>query len=120
MDMAMAMDTMVMERGKLRPLLKLKLMLTPVIIIMVMDTMVDMVMDTDTERGKLMLPPEDIIMVMDTPMVDMVDMATMDMERGRLPPVILIMVMVDRAGKRSEPFWEQDLRVKILLPARDL
>merc|ERR1712168_156662 len=108
--MVMDMATMDMERGKL------KLTLPPVIIIMVMDTMVDMVMDTDTERGKLMLPPDIIIMVMDTAMVDMVDMATMDMERGRLPPVILIMVMVDRAGKRSEPFWEQDLRVKILLP----
>ena len=39
--------------------------------------------------------PLDIIMVMDTPMVDMVDMATMDMERGRPPPAILIMDMVD-------------------------
>merc|ERR1712212_976031 len=46
------------------------------------------------ERGRLMLPLV-IIMVMDTPMVDMVDTATMDMERGRPPPVILIMVMVD-------------------------
>merc|ERR1711970_1455243 len=49
-------------------------------------------------REKLMLPL-DIIMVMDTPMevmVDMVtDMATMDMERGRPHPDILIMVMVD-------------------------
>merc|ERR1711931_590279 len=72
-----------------------KLMLPPDIIIMVMDTdMVDMAMDMDMERGRLMLPL-DIIMVMDTPMVDMVDMATMDMERGRLPPVIIIMVMVD-------------------------
>ena len=124
MDMAMVMDTMVMERGKLRLLLLLKLMLNqdiiimatlmdmvtdmatmdmergklmlpPVIIIMVMDTdMVDMAMDMDMERGRLMLPL-DIIMVMDTPMVDMVDMATMDMERGRPPPAILIMVMVD-------------------------
>ena len=155
MDMAMVMDTMVMERGKPRPLLLLKLMLSQVIIIMatltdmvtdmaimdmergklmlhpatiimVMDTdMVDMVMDMDMERGRLMLPL-DIIMVMDTPMEDMVDMvmdmdmergklmlkldilimdmamvdtvtdmATMDMERGRPPPDILIMVMVD-------------------------
>ena len=39
--------------------------------------------------------PLAIIMVMDTPMVDMVDTATMDMERGRPPLVILIMVMVD-------------------------
>ena len=124
MDMAMVMDTMVMERGKLRPLLllkpmlsqviiimatltdmvmdmatmdmergKLKLTLAPVIIIMVMDTMVDMVMDTDTERGKLMLPPVIITMDMDTDMVDMaMDMA---MERGKPPPAIIIMVMVD-------------------------
>merc|ERR1712168_512542 len=101
------MATMDMERGKL------KLMLPPVIITMGMDTMVDMVMDTDTERGKLMLPPVIITMDMDTDMVDMamdmdmergrlilpldiiMDMATMDMERGRLPPVIIIMVMVD-------------------------
>merc|ERR1712055_283260 len=118
------MDTMVMERGKPRPLLLLKLMLNQDIIIMatltdmvmdmaimdmergklmlppdtitmVMDTaMVDMVMDMDMERGGLMLPLV-IIMVMDTPMVDMVDTATMDMERGRPPPVILITVMVD-------------------------
>merc|ERR1712090_92402 len=46
------------------------------------------------ERGKLMLPLV-IITDMDTPMVDMVDTATMDMERGRPPLVILIMVMVD-------------------------
>merc|ERR1712212_477161 len=120
----MVMDTMVMERGKLRPLLLLKLMLNqdiiimatlmdmvmdmatmdmergklmppPVIIITVMDTdMVDMAMDMDMERGRLMLPLA-IIMVMDTPMVDMVDTATMDMERGRPSLVILIMVMVD-------------------------
>ena len=95
MDMAMVMDTMVMERGKPRPLLLLKLMLSQVIIIMA--TLTDMVTDMaimDMERGKLMLPL-DIIMVMDTPMVDMVDMATMDMERGRPPPAILIMDMVD-------------------------
>merc|ERR1712007_92991 len=109
-----------MERGKPRPLLLLKLMLNQDIIIMA--TLTDMVMDMaimDMERGKLMLPPDTItmvmdtdmvdmdmergrlmlplviIMVMDTPMVDMVDTATMDMERGRPPPVILIMVMVD-------------------------
>merc|ERR1719233_2143151 len=65
---------------------------------MVMDTlmvdMVDMAMDMDMERGKLMLLLV-IITDMDTPMVDMVDTATMDMERGRPPLVILIMVMVD-------------------------
>ena len=83
-DMAMDMD---MERGKL--------MLPPVTIIMVMDMdMVDMVMDMDMERGRLMLPLV-IIMVMDTPMVDTVDTATMDMERGRPPPDIIIMDMVD-------------------------
>merc|ERR1719193_2634258 len=61
-----------------------------------MDTdMVDMAMDMDMERGKLMLPPVTITMDMDTPMEDMVDTATMDMERGRPPPVILIMVMLD-------------------------
>merc|ERR1711970_406254 len=88
MDMAMVMDTMVMERGKLRP--------PPATIIMVMDTdMVDMVMDMDMERGRLMLPLA-IIMVMDTPMEDMVDMVMdMDMERGKLmlKPDILIMDM---------------------------
>ena len=120
MDMAMVMDTMVMERGKPRPLLLLKLMLNqdiiimatlmdmvtdmatmdmergklmppPVIITMVMDTdMVDMAMDMDMERGRLMLPLAIIIMVM-----DMVDMAMdMDMERGKPPPAIIIMVMV--------------------------
>ena len=95
MDMDMVMDTMVMERGKPRPLLLLKLMLNQDIIIMA--TLTDMVMDMaimDMERGKLMLLLV-IITDMDTPMVDMVDTATMDMERGRPPPVILIMVMVD-------------------------
>merc|ERR1712055_1207227 len=53
--------------------------------------MVDMVMDMDMERGRLMLPLV-IIMVMDTPMVDT---ATMDMVRGRPPPDIIIMDMVD-------------------------
>merc|ERR1712212_340312 len=77
-DMVMDMAIMDMERGKL--------MLPP-------DT-ITMVMDMDMERGRLMLPLV-IIMVMDTPMVDMGDTATMDMERGRPPPVILIMVMVD-------------------------
>merc|ERR1719180_455358 len=96
MDMALVMDTMVMERGKLRLLLLLKLMLNPDIIIMaiLMDMVTDMA-TMDMERGKLMLPLV-IIMVMDTPMVDMVDMAmAMDMERGRPPPAILIMDMVD-------------------------
>merc|ERR1719184_462921 len=101
---------MVMERGKLKPLLLLKPMLSqviiimailtdmdmargrlpPVIIIMVMD-MVDTAMDTDMERGKLMLPLATIIMVM---VMDM-DM-DMDMERGRLrlPLATIIMVMV--------------------------
>merc|ERR1712055_371972 len=94
MDMAMVMDTMVMERGKPRPLLLLKLMLNQDIIIMA--TLTDMVMDMaimDMERGKLMLPPDTITMVMDT---DMVDMAMdMDMERGKLmlPPVTITMVM---------------------------
>merc|ERR1711982_178165 len=66
-----------------------RLMLLPVIITMV--TLMDMVMDTDMERGKLMLPLDIIIMAM-----DMVVMAMdMDMERGRpmLPLVIIIMVM---------------------------
>ena len=95
MDMAMVMDTMVMERGKPRPLLLLKLMLNQVIIIMA--TLTDMVTDMaimDMERGKLMLKLD--ILIMDMAMVDMVtDMATMDMERGRPPPDILIMDMVD-------------------------
>merc|ERR1712212_1036946 len=73
MDMVTDMATMDMERGKLMP--------PPVIITMVMDTdMVDMAMDMDMERGKLMLLLV-IITDMDTPMVDMVDTATMDMER---------------------------------------
>merc|ERR1712055_200007 len=59
-----------MERGRL--------MLPLDTIIMVMD-MVDMAMDTDMERGKLMLPLDTIIM---------------DMERGKRPPAIIIMVMV--------------------------
>ena len=95
MDMAMVMDTMVMERGKPRPLLLLKLMLSQVIIITA--TLTDMVTDMaimDMERGKLMLKLD--ILIMDMAMVDMVtDMATMDMERGRPPPDILIMVMAD-------------------------
>merc|ERR1719430_2551889 len=90
----MVMDTMVMERGKPRPLLLLKLMLNQDIIIMA--TLTDMVMDMaimDMERGKLMLPPDTITMDMDT---DMVDMAMdMDMERGKLmlPPVTITMDM---------------------------
>merc|ERR1719228_2462432 len=113
-----------MERGKLKPLLLLKPMLSQVIIIMatltdmamVMD-MVDMAMDTDMERGKLMLPLATIIMVMVMDMdmdmdmergrlrlplatiimvMDMVDMVMdMEMERGKLPPAIITMVMVD-------------------------
>merc|ERR1712180_352753 len=67
MDMAMAMDTMVMERGKLKPLLLLKLMLSQAIIIM------DMA-------------------IMD--MVDM-DIMDMDMERGRPPPLTIVMILVD-------------------------
>merc|ERR1719228_2278396 len=77
MDMVdMATDT-VMERGKL--------MLPLATIIMVMD-MVDMDMDTDMERGRLRLPLATIIMVMDM---------DMDMERGKPPLAIIIMVMVD-------------------------
>merc|ERR1719309_1961115 len=97
MDMAMAMDTMVMERGKLKPLLLLKLMLSQAIIIM--DTLTDMVTDMatmDMERGKLMLPlPLDISM--DMAIMDMVDMDTMDMdmETGRPPPLIIVMILVD-------------------------
>merc|ERR1711879_476921 len=92
MVMVMAM---VMERGKLKPLLLLKPMLSQVIIIMA--TLTDMAMDMDMARGRL--PPVIIIMVMD--MVDTVmDMdMDMDMERGRLrlPLAIIIMVtdMVD-------------------------
>merc|ERR1719425_56959 len=50
-------------------------------------------MDMDMERGKLMLLLV-IITDMDTPMVDMVDTATMDMERGRPPLVILIWTLL--------------------------
>merc|ERR1719430_1361112 len=80
MDMAMAMDTMVMERGKLKPLLLLKPMLSQDIIIMA--TLTDMVTDMATmgmERGMLMLPLD----------------ITMDMERGRPPPLIIVMILVD-------------------------
>merc|ERR1719495_2430197 len=103
MDMAMAMDTMVMERGKLKPLLLLKLMLSQAIIIMA--TLTDMVTDMATmgmERGKLMLPLD---ITMDMAIMDMVDMDTMDMvdmdtmdmdmERGRPPPLIIVMILVD-------------------------
>merc|ERR1711862_43596 len=67
-----------------------RLMLLPDIITMV--TLMDMVMDTDMERGKLMLPLDIIIM-------DMVDMATdMDMERGRpMPPLAIIIMVMDMA-----------------------
>merc|ERR1719184_546200 len=58
MVMVMAM---VMERGKLKPLLLLKPMLSQVIIIMA--TLTDMAMDMDMARGRL--PPVIIIMVMD-------------------------------------------------------
>merc|ERR1711964_874786 len=112
---------MVMERGKLKPLLLLKPMLNQVIIIMatlMVMAMVDMATDTVMERGKLMLPLATIIMVMDMAdmdmdtdmergrlrlplatiimVMDMVDMAMdMDMERGKPPLAIIIMVMVD-------------------------
>merc|ERR1719430_2513465 len=91
MDMAMAMDTMVMERGKLKPLLLLKLMLSQAIIIMA--TLTDMVTDMATmgmERGKLMLPLD---ITMDMAIMDMVDMDIM--ERGRPPPLIIVMILVD-------------------------
>merc|ERR1712055_241473 len=87
MVMAMAM---VMERGKLKPLLLLMLLLSQAIIIMV--TLMDMVTDMATmgmERGKLMLPL-DITMDM-----AIMDMDTMDMERGRPPPLIIVMILVD-------------------------
>merc|ERR1712180_78896 len=95
MDMAMAMDTMVMERGKLKPLLLLKLMLSQAIIIMA--TLTDMVTDMATmgmERGKLMLPLD---ITMDMAIMDMVDMdiMDMDMERGRPPPLTIVMILVD-------------------------
>merc|ERR1711973_388251 len=89
MVMVMAM---VMERGKLKPLLLLKPMLNQVIIIMAMH-MVDMATDTVMERGKPMLPLATIIMVMVMMVMDM-DM-DMDMERGKPPSAIIIMVMVD-------------------------
>merc|ERR1711970_937845 len=93
MDMAMAMDTMVMERGKLKPLLLLELMLSQAITIMV--TLTDMVTDMatmDMERGKLMLPLD---ITMDMAIMDMVDMDIMYMERGRPPPSIIVMILVD-------------------------
>merc|ERR1711942_657843 len=67
-----------------------RLMLLPVIITMV--TLMDMVMDTDMERGKLMLPLDIIIM-------DMVVMAMdMDMERERpMPPLVIIIMVMDMA-----------------------
>merc|ERR1719260_633055 len=74
---------------------KLKLMLSQVIIIMAILT--DMVTDMVTmgmERGKLMLPLD---ITMDMAIMDMVDMDTMDMdmERGRPPPLIIVMILVD-------------------------
>merc|ERR1719402_2165435 len=94
-DMVTDMATMDMERGKLKPLLLLKLMLSQAIIIMV--TLTDMVTDMATmgmERGKLMLPLD---ITMDMAIMDMVDMDTMDMnmERGRPPPLIIAMILVD-------------------------
>merc|ERR1719233_827302 len=77
---------MVMERGKLRPLLLLRLMLSQDITIMV--TLMDMAMVMDTmvmERGKLrpllllkLMLNQDII-IMATLMDMVTDMATMDM-----------------------------------------
>merc|ERR1711900_128617 len=91
----MDMDTMVMERGKPKPLLLLKLMLSQAIVIMA--TLTDMVTDMATmgmERGKLMLPLD---ITMDMAIMDMVDMDTMDMdmERGRPPLLIIVMILVD-------------------------
>merc|ERR1712105_301895 len=87
MDMAMAMATMVMERGRLKPLLLLKLMLSQAIIIMaiLMDTLTDMA-TMGMEGGKLMLPLD---IIMDMAIMDM------DMERGRPPPSIIVMILVD-------------------------
>merc|ERR1712112_752488 len=67
-------------------------MLLPVIITMV--TLMDMVMDTDMERGKLMLPLVIIIMVM---LMDMVMDTVMERGRPMLPLDIIIMDMVDMA-----------------------
>merc|ERR1719260_33782 len=72
---------------------KLKLMLSQDITIMVI--LMDMVTDMVTmgmERGKLMLPLD---ITMDMAITDMVDMDTMDMERGRPPPLIIVMILVD-------------------------
>merc|ERR1719402_1254948 len=80
-DMVTDMATMDMERGKLKPLLLLKLMLSQAIIIMA--TLTDMA-TMGMERGKLMLPL-DITM----------DMVDMDMERGRPPPLTIVMILVD-------------------------
>merc|ERR1711887_200267 len=69
---------------------KLKLMLSQDITTMV--TLMDMVTDMvtmDMERGKLMLPLD---ITMDMAIMDMVDM---DMERGRPPPSIIVMILVD-------------------------
>merc|ERR1712208_181962 len=65
--------------------------------IIIMATLMDMVMDMATMDMERgkLMLLLVIITDMDTPMVDMVDTATMDMERGRPPLVILIMVMVD-------------------------
>merc|ERR1711887_469633 len=80
---------MVMERGKLKPLLLLSQA------IITMATLTDMVTDMatmDMERGKLMLPLD---ITMDMAIMDMVDTDTMDMERGRPPPLIIVMILVD-------------------------
>merc|ERR1711937_623245 len=81
-----------------------RLMLLPVIITMV--TLMDMVMDTDMERGKLMLPLDIIIM-------DMVDMA-MERERLMLLPVISTMVtlmdmVMDTAMERGKLMLPLDI-----------
>merc|ERR1711970_177432 len=84
-DMVTDMATMDMERGKL--------MLSQAIIIMV--TLMGMVTDMatmDMEREKLMLPLD---ITMDMAIMDMVDTDTMDMERGRPPPLIIVMILVD-------------------------
>merc|ERR1719153_2122624 len=89
------MDTRAMAREKLAQLLLLRLMLSQAIITMAILT--DMVTDMATmgmERGKLMLPLD---ITMDMAIMDMVDMDTMDMdmERGRPPPLIIVMILVD-------------------------
>merc|ERR1712228_404167 len=81
----MGMDTVIMERERL--------MLSPVIIIMDMDMVMDMVdMDMDTmEIGKLLLSQDTI--TMDTAIMEVMDTAIMERETLMLSPVIIIMVM---------------------------